>query len=145
MGVRPGPVGDMEVRKPQNSTAVCVRSSLYKALDGEMPDLSTLRVAEVYRDFHPLLAPLVTTMGMSAEVPLVQSAFGAVQAGSVLAFQQKPPEMREIINIPDAPAQPSLPIQGYRLEPTTCAPCVIRGGTCIYKIATGVIPHGPQD
>lgn len=121
LGVRPGPVGDMEVRKPQNSTAVCVRSSLYKALDGEMPDLATLRVAEVYRDFPPLLAPLVTTMGMSAEVPLVQSAFGAVQAGSVLSFQQKPPEMREIINIPDAPAQPSLPIQSYRLEPTTCA------------------------
>lgn len=84
------------------------RSSLYKALDGEMPVLATLRVAEVYKDFPPLLAPLVTTMGMSAEVPLVQSAFGAVQAGSVLSFQQKTPEMREIINIPDAPAHPRL-------------------------------------
>ncbi|CAM4715466.1 unnamed protein product [Leuciscus chuanchicus] len=111
----------MEVRKPQNSIAVCVRSSLYKALGREMPDLATLRVAEEYKDFPPLLSPLVTTMGISAEVPLVQSAFGAVQAGSVLSFQLKPPEMLEIINISDAPAQPSIPIQSYRLEPTTCA------------------------
>ncbi len=63
------------------------RSSLYKALDGELPDLAMLRVSEVYKDFPPSLAPLVTTMGMSADVPLVQSAFGAVQAGSVLSFQ----------------------------------------------------------
>ncbi len=44
------------------------RSSLYKALDGELPDLAMLRVSEVYKDFPPSLAPLVTTMGMSADV-----------------------------------------------------------------------------
>ncbi len=97
------------------------RSSLYKALDGELPDLAMLRVSEVYKDFPPSLAPLVTTMGMSADVPLVQSAFGAVQAGSVLSFQQKPPAMREVINIPSAPASPTLPIHSYRLEPPSCA------------------------
>ncbi len=84
------------------------RSSLYKALDGELLDLAMLRVSEVYKDFPPSLAPLVTTMGMSADVPLVQSAFGAVQAGSVLSFQHKPPAMREVINIPSAPASPSV-------------------------------------
>ncbi len=97
------------------------RSSLYKALDGELPDLAMLRVSEVYKDFPPSLAPLVTTMGLSADVPLVQSAFGAVQAGSVLSFQHKPPAMREVINIPSAPASPSLPIHSYRLEPPSCA------------------------
>ncbi len=97
------------------------RSSLYKALDGELPDLAMLRVSEVYKDFPPSLAPLVTTMGMSADVPLVQSAFGAVQAGSVLSFQHKPPAMREVINIPSAPASPTLPIHSYRLEPPSCA------------------------
>ncbi len=35
---------------------------------------------DVYKDFPPSLAPLVTTMGMSAGEPLVQTAFGAVQA-----------------------------------------------------------------
>ncbi len=85
------------------------------------PDLAMLRVSEVYKDFPPSLAPLVTTMGMSADVPLVQSAFGAVQAGSVLSFQHKPPAMREVINIPSAPASPSLPIHSYRLEPPSCA------------------------
>ncbi len=97
------------------------RSSLYKALDGELPDLAMLRVSEVYKDFPPSLAPLVTTMGMSADVPLVQSAFGAVQAGSVQSFQHKPPAMREVINIPSAPASPTLPIHSYRLEPPSCA------------------------
>ncbi len=47
------------------------RSSLYKALDGELPDLAMLRVSEVNKDFPTSLAPLVTTMGMSADVPLV--------------------------------------------------------------------------
>ncbi len=97
------------------------RSSLYKALDGELPDLAMLRVSEVYKDFPPSLAPLVTTMGMSADVPLVQSAFGAVQAGSVQSFQHKPPAMREVINIPSVPASPTLPIHSYRLEPPSCA------------------------
>ncbi|KAJ8369682.1 hypothetical protein SKAU_G00097100 [Synaphobranchus kaupii] len=91
LGVKPGPVGEMEVRKPTNSTADCVRSLLYKALDGEMPNVAILRVSEVYKDFSQLVAPLVITMGMSAAVPLVKSAFGAVQAGSVLSYQQKPP------------------------------------------------------
>ncbi|XP_072562284.1 uncharacterized protein [Paramormyrops kingsleyae] len=121
LGVRPGPVGQMEIRNPRNSTTDCIRSSLYKALDGEMPNLAMLRVSEVYKDFTPSFAPLVTTMGMSAAVPLVQSAFGPVQAGSVLSFQQKQQAMREIINIPSAPALPSLPIDSYRLEPPSCA------------------------
>ncbi|XP_016115352.1 uncharacterized protein [Sinocyclocheilus grahami] len=121
LGVRPGPVEEMEFRKPRNSTTDCVRSSLYKALDGELPDLAMLRVSEVYKDFPPSLAPLVTTMGMSADVPLVQSAFGAVQARSMLSFQHKPPAMREVINIPSAPASPSLPIHSYRLETPSCA------------------------
>ncbi|ROL42681.1 hypothetical protein DPX16_14088 [Anabarilius grahami] len=59
LGVRPGPVGEMEFRKPSNSTTDCVRSSLYKALDGELPDFAMLRVSEVYKDFPPSLAPLL--------------------------------------------------------------------------------------
>ncbi len=69
----------------------------------------------------PFTCTLGNNNGMSADVPLVQSAFGAVQAGSVLSFQHKPPAMREVINIPSAPASPSLPIHSYRLEPPSCA------------------------
>lgn len=43
---------------------------------GPLPDLSVLRVAEAYSELDPLDRPLVTTMGMSATKPLVESEFG---------------------------------------------------------------------
>lgn len=45
---------------------------------GDLPDLSILRVSEVYNSFSSDVAPLITTMGMSSEVPLVDSIFGKV-------------------------------------------------------------------
>ncbi len=62
--------------------------SLYKGVSSDLPDLSVLQVAEVYKDFSSTTAPLVTTMGMSSDVWMVDSAFGKVQAGSVLSYQQ---------------------------------------------------------
>ncbi|CAB1338100.1 unnamed protein product [Coregonus sp. 'balchen'] len=65
-GVKPGPGSKMEhtLQRPPR----------------ELPDLSVLRVSEVYKDFHIETAPLITTMGINSEVPLVNSAFGKVQA-----------------------------------------------------------------
>lgn len=97
------------------------RSSLYKALNGYMPDMDLLRVSETYANFSPLTAPLVTTMEMSADVPLVESAFGPVQAGSVLSYQLPQPKTREIVKIADAPSPPILPLDGYRLQSSQCA------------------------
>lgn len=97
------------------------RSSLYKALNGYMPDMDLLRVSETYANFPPLTAPLVTTMEMSADVPLVESAFGPVQAGSVLSYQLPQPKTREIVKIADAPSPPILPLDGYRLQASQCA------------------------
>lgn len=57
------------------------RSTLYKAVRGELPDPDVLKVAEVYADFPAMLAPLITTMAISPDVPLVQSALGQVQGG----------------------------------------------------------------
>ncbi|MEQ2273300.1 hypothetical protein XENORESO_002308, partial [Xenotaenia resolanae] len=56
------------------------------AVWGDMPDPDVLRVAEVYQNFAADLAPLITTMAISADVPLVDSAFGKVQEGSPIAF-----------------------------------------------------------
>ncbi len=53
------------------------RSTLYKGVSSDLPDLSVLQVAD------STTAPLVTTMGMSSDVWMVDSAFGKVQAGSV--------------------------------------------------------------
>nr|XP_046152416.1 uncharacterized protein LOC123993974 [Oncorhynchus gorbuscha] len=96
-------------------------SSLYKALNGYMPDMDFLRVSETYANFSPLPAPLGTTMEMSADVPLVESSFGPVQCGSVLSYQLPQPKTHEIVKIADAPSPPILPLDGYRLQASQCA------------------------
>uniref|UniRef100_A0A3B1IFD2 YqaJ viral recombinase domain-containing protein n=1 Tax=Astyanax mexicanus TaxID=7994 RepID=A0A3B1IFD2_ASTMX len=104
------------------------RSTLYKAVSGDLPDLkavsgdlpdlSVLHVSEVYKDFpHP--APLITTMGISKDIPLVESAFGRVQAGSPLSYKQ-PAAKDYIAPHHDAPLRPAIPSDAYRLAPSDC-------------------------
>ncbi|CAK6964437.1 uncharacterized protein LOC111194922 isoform X2 [Scomber scombrus] len=123
MGVKPGRVSDMVVMstKPkQRTVANGVRSTLYKAVRGELPDPDVLKVAEVYKDFSADIAPLITTMAISADVPLVDSAFGKVQEGSPISYQHPVSVSRIVLLHPDAPPPPPLPLDGYRLEPTSC-------------------------
>lgn len=86
-------------------------------MQGDLPDPDVLRVAEVYQDFAADLAPLITTMAISADVPVVESAFGKVQEGSPIALQHPLPVSRVIICHADAP--PPLPLDNYHLEPTS--------------------------
>ncbi|XP_061077381.1 uncharacterized protein LOC133111208 isoform X2 [Conger conger] len=126
MGVKPGktkPVDKMVVlsarpKPTQTTMADGVRSTLYKAYQGELPDLSLLQVSEIYKDMA--CAPLITTMGISSEVLLVDSALGKVQAGSPLSYQQPLITSRQITFHPDAPPPPPLPLQHYRLDPSNC-------------------------
>ncbi|XP_028460066.1 uncharacterized protein LOC114572580 isoform X2 [Perca flavescens] len=88
MVVKPGRVSDMVVMsaKPkQRTVASGVGSPLYKAMRGDMPDV--LKVTEAYKGFSPDIAPLITTMSISANVPLVESALGKVQEGSLISYQ----------------------------------------------------------
>ncbi|XP_031172166.2 uncharacterized protein LOC116061933 [Sander lucioperca] len=97
MGVKPGRVSDMVVMsaKPkQRTVASGVRSTLYKAMRGDMPDPDVLKVTEAYEGFSPDIAPLITTMSISAGVPLVESALGKVQEGSLISYQQPVPASR---------------------------------------------------
>ncbi|KAI4885328.1 hypothetical protein NFI96_032045 [Prochilodus magdalenae] len=94
MGVKPGRVSDMVVMstKPkQRTVANGVRSTLYKAVRGELPDPDVLEVAEAYKNFSADIAPLIITMEVSADVPLVESAFGKVQEGSPISYQHPVP------------------------------------------------------
>ncbi|KAJ8016002.1 hypothetical protein DPEC_G00002600 [Dallia pectoralis] len=123
MGVKPGRVSDMVFifTKPKQFTiADGVRSTRYKAVRGELPDPDVLNVDEVYKDFLPDIAPLITTMAINADVPLVDSAFGKVQEGSPISYQHPLPVSRVVVRHPDAPPPPPLPVDGYRLEPTSC-------------------------
>ncbi|MED6243285.1 hypothetical protein ATANTOWER_017937 [Ataeniobius toweri] len=124
MGVKPGRVRDMvfvSARPKQRTVGNGVRSKSYKAVRGDMPDPDVLRVAEVYQNFAADLAPLINTMAISADVPLVDSAFGKVQEGSPIAFQHPLPVSRIIIRHVDAPPPPPLPLplDNYHLEPTS--------------------------
>ena len=94
------------------------RSKLYKGLQGNLPDLSLLRVSEVYEDFPPADRPMVCTMGIETNIPLTDSLFGKVQVGSTLSYQQPPKEKSQHIH--DAPPPPLLPLNGYKLMPTEC-------------------------
>ncbi|XP_078140703.1 uncharacterized protein LOC144539475 [Centroberyx gerrardi] len=118
MGLKPGPVGQMTITKPSKTqmSEGGIRSTLYKALKGPLPDLSVLQVEEAYKNVDPLSRPLVCTMGMSADKPLVDSRFGPVQAGSVLSYQQPPVKTHHINHHKDAPPFPSLPLEDYRLD-----------------------------
>lgn len=120
LGVKPGPVDRMAVlsAKPkERETTEGVRSTLYKGLTGDLPDLSVLRVTEVYKDFPAAEAPMICSMGITCEVPLVESALGMVQAGSPLSYQQ-PATARRDMSFHTAPPRPSLPLDNYHLPPS---------------------------
>lgn len=87
---------------------------------GPLPDLSVLRVAEAYSELDPEDRPLVTTMGMSVDKPLVESEFGLVQRGSILSYQQPKIHSKNIDTHRNAPPYPSLPLEAHNLSPTEC-------------------------
>ncbi|KAK0136704.1 hypothetical protein N1851_027112 [Merluccius polli] len=95
------------------------RSTLYKALHGDLPDLSVLRVTEAYRDFAAAEAPMICTMGISSDISLVDSALGKVQVGSPLSYQQ-PATAKNDLSFHAAPPRPSLPLFGYKLQLSCC-------------------------
>lgn len=86
---------------------------------GSFPDPCVFRVVEAYAEFTLEDKPLVTTMNMSPGKPLVESAFGMVQEGSILSFQQ-PVVTSRYIKLHDAPPSPPLPLEGYCLSPSKC-------------------------
>ncbi|KAK0140568.1 hypothetical protein N1851_022447 [Merluccius polli] len=125
MGVKPGRVGDMFIistrpKSRQYTVVDGVRSNRYKAVRGDLPDPDVLKVDEAYKDFTADIAPLITTMAISSDVPQVNSAYGPVQEGSPISYQHPVPLSRVVLQHPDTPAPPPLPLDGYRLEPTTC-------------------------
>ncbi len=62
---------------------------------------------------------MICSMGISCEIPRVDSAIGKVQAGSPLSYQQ-PATAKRNLSFNAAPPRPSVPIQGYRLQPSSC-------------------------
>lgn len=121
MGVKPGPINAMVITKPvaNRTTQGGVRSGLYRGMVGLLPDPCMFRVEEAYAEFNLEDKQLVTTMNMSPDKPLIESAFGLVQEGSVLSYQQ-PVLTSRYITLHDAPSTPPLPLEGHHLAPSKC-------------------------
>lgn len=100
------------------------RSNLYKAACNdtcELPDMTLLHLSSAYEGMPRETAPLITTMEVSSDVPLVDCAFGKVQEGSLLSY------FLPTVNPPKttlhamAPPRPPLPVEDYHLGPTNCS------------------------
>ncbi|XP_076845899.1 uncharacterized protein LOC143491083 isoform X2 [Brachyhypopomus gauderio] len=103
--------------KPGATTASGVRSTLFKGYSGELPHPATLNPGPVYAGMKADSLPLICTMNISPDKPLVDSIFGKVQVGSVLSCQQPPPPSDSVVIHEDAPPFPSLPLECYHLSP----------------------------
>ncbi|XP_028422445.1 uncharacterized protein LOC114547326 isoform X1 [Perca flavescens] len=125
-GFKPGPTNEMVVlsaRPKERRVAEGIRSNLYKGacnLSCDLPDMSVLRLNDISQGMPRETAPLITTMGIAGGVPLVDSAFGKVQEGSVLSYHLPAwtPSMTHLHVT--APPRPSLPLDGYSLGPSEC-------------------------
>lgn len=97
------------------------RSNLYRGVSCPLPDISSLNIQEAYRGLSQKETPMITTMAISSDVPLVESMFGLVQEASVLSYQLPVRTVPSTRPHTDAPSPPQLPLSGYRLGPSACA------------------------
>lgn len=122
MGVRPGPIKSMVFTKPVPNRMVQtgVRSGCYRGMVVPLPEPCMFRIEEAYAKFSIEDRPLVTTMNMGPDKPLVESAFGLVQRGSVLSYQKPALTSRYITLHHDVPPTPHLPLEDYNILPSDC-------------------------
>ncbi|XP_046903468.1 uncharacterized protein LOC124485741 [Hypomesus transpacificus] len=114
--VEPDPVEQMEKPK-QRTMADFVKNMLYRGPQDDPPESLN---STVYKEFAKSLAPLVPSMDISCEIPLVDTAFGKVPVGSPLSYQMPLPNSSHTSPHPDMPPRPPLPLGDYRLQPTSC-------------------------
>ncbi|XP_076845901.1 uncharacterized protein LOC143491083 isoform X4 [Brachyhypopomus gauderio] len=75
----PGPVDAMVVLKPKpGATTASGVSTLFKGYSGELPHPATLNPGPVYAGMKADSLPLICTMNISPDKPLVDSIFGKV-------------------------------------------------------------------
>ncbi|XP_026163897.1 uncharacterized protein LOC113131059 isoform X2 [Mastacembelus armatus] len=75
------------------------------------------RITEAYKDVPDDNKPLITKMGLTADLELVDCAFGKVPKGCPLSYQCPVPSSKDYKTYDDAPPQPLLPMTYNRLEP----------------------------
>uniref|UniRef100_A0A1A7XAV4 Si:ch211-166e11.5 n=2 Tax=Iconisemion striatum TaxID=60296 RepID=A0A1A7XAV4_9TELE len=80
------------------------------------------RLYESYKDFPEDQKPLIAQMNLTADVEMVQCAFGEVPKGSPLSYQFPVPSAKDFMVHDDAPPQPELPLFSCILEQASNIP-----------------------
>lgn len=73
-------------------------------------------LTEAYKDIPDDKKPLITKMGLTEDVELMDCAFGKVPKGCPLSYQCPVPSNRDYRTNDDAPPQPLLPLTCHRLK-----------------------------
>ncbi|XP_049334766.1 uncharacterized protein LOC111193945 [Astyanax mexicanus] len=111
-GVHPEPLGQLIVRKPKTLQKTGVKSTLYRAYPGPLPDEHVLASAEKLSQVSP--RPLLATVLESlSDVEIFPSKFGPVPRGSTLSYQC--PLVSTVTTGPDTVNFPVLPVAGHSL------------------------------
>ncbi|XP_041913151.1 uncharacterized protein LOC121678037 isoform X1 [Alosa sapidissima] len=116
-GICPEPTDELVVRKPKPRAPgrSSVKSTLYPAYPGPLPDPAVLSIGEQLREIQPQPGICKILCGLSC-MTFVDSKFGPVPKGSVLSYQCPPVQTNEVIKHPDAPLFPQLPLISSKLE-----------------------------
>ncbi|XP_047188518.1 uncharacterized protein LOC118309784 [Scophthalmus maximus] len=80
------------------------------------------RLTEAYKDLPDDQKPVITKMGLTADVELVDCDFGEVPKGCPLSYQCPVPSPKDYKTLDDAPSRPLFPMSFYRLEPVSRLP-----------------------
>ncbi|XP_068455147.1 uncharacterized protein [Clinocottus analis] len=80
------------------------------------------RLTEAFKGFPDDKKPLITRMGLTEDVELVDCAFGRVPKGCPLSYQGPVSSGRDYQMYDDAPSRPLLPLARHRLKPMLAVP-----------------------
>ncbi|XP_053172245.1 uncharacterized protein LOC128355888 [Scomber japonicus] len=80
------------------------------------------RLTEAYKDIPDDKKPLITQMGLTENVELVDCAFGKVPKGCPLSYQCPVPSSQDFKMQDDAPPRPLLPMTCHKLEQISSLP-----------------------
>lgn len=80
------------------------------------------RLTEAFKNFPDDKKPLITKMGLTEDVELVDCAFGKVPKGCSLSYQCPVPSERDYRIHIDEPPRPLLPQADHRLKPMLVVP-----------------------
>ncbi|XP_032369718.1 uncharacterized protein LOC116688049 [Etheostoma spectabile] len=80
------------------------------------------RLTDAFKDFPDDKKPLITKMGLTENVELVDCAFGKVPKGSPLSYQFPVPSGQDYKTHDNTPPRPLLPLSDHKLEPVLGSP-----------------------